>query len=220
MTLGDTALTTLATVKARLGISDSSSDSLLEALINAASGAIVSFVGRSLHYEEDIEEYVIGTGRARLSVSRAPIWSIDSIAFDGSAIDSASYEVRGRDKYTGHIMAVSRAWTWTTSARGGTIAQDPIVSAERYRYLVTYTAGYATPTQSPVADVEDLPTDIQEACILATQYLYAQVGKDTSVASESLLSYSVSYDRSAVSAYGLPLAAQAMLAPYRWIPIA
>jgi hypothetical protein len=74
MTLGDTALTTLATVKARLGISDSSSDSLLEALINAASGAIVSFVGRSLHYEEDIEEYVIGTGRARVCVSRAPIW--------------------------------------------------------------------------------------------------------------------------------------------------
>jgi hypothetical protein len=221
MTLGSTALCTLANLKARLGITDSSSDTLLETLINVASSSIVGYVGRSLHYEEDIAEYVRSYGTARLQVARAPIWAIASIAYEGSTVDAASYEVRGRDRYTGAIYATG-GWGWTAMRRGGTIAQDAMPGTERASFLVTYDAGYNTPSQTPTAGVDALPVDISEACILAATALYAKIGQDPTVQSESLLSYSVTYGnaKDVFGEYGLPALAQMILAQYRWTPMA
>lgn len=216
MTLGSTALTTLALLKARLGISDSNSDTLLEALINVASESIASYCGRAFEYVADDEEYIQSFGTQRLRVSRAPIWSIDEISYDGSVVAADSYEVRARDKYAGLIYA-KHGWPWSASYRLGTIAQDPIPGTERHTYLVTYTAGFQTPSQSPVVGVDVLPLAIQEACIAAATSLYARVGQDPAVQSESLLSYSVTYDTAARDgAFGLPPLAQALLGPYRF----
>lgn len=217
MTLGSTALCTLANLKARLGITDSSSDTLLETLINVASSSIVGYLGRKLHYEEDIEEYVPSYGTARLHVSRGPIWSIDSIAYEGSTIAATSYEVRGRDRYSGAIFSPT-GWPSTAMRRGGTIAQDAMPGTERLSHLVTYTAGYNTPSQTPTVGVDALPVDISEACILAATALYARIGQDPTVQSESLLQYSVTYGsaKDTFTAFGLPMLAQMILAQHRW----
>lgn len=214
MTLGSTALTTLSTVKARLGITDSSSDTLLEALINAASEAIVNYCGRSLHYEADLEEYVKGYGTNRLQLSRGPIWSIDSIFAGESELDADGYEVRGRDKYAGLVYR-PQGWPWTARL-SRTVAQNPVPGTEREDYLVTYAAGFQTPSQSPVVGVDALPQAIQEACIMATTALYGRVGSDPNVQSESLLSYSVTYG-AADQASVLPPLCRSILDAYRWM---
>ncbi len=217
MALASDALTTLATLKARLGITDSSRDTQLESLITAASSMIVGFLGRRLAYSASVVDRLAGSGTPELVVSRTPVWSITSIVDDGDTVDSDDYTCVGDDATAGIIRSTS-VWLWRPGLVGGGIARDPIHGHEDGTIVVTYAAGYTTPNQVAVVGVDALPADIEEACIMAVTNLFASVGADVTVASESLMSYSVSFGspETLYGSSGLPKRVEAMLAGYRF----
>lgn len=212
MTLGASALTSLATMKDELGITDSSEDTRLERYINAASRMIASFCARTFEYNAAIVEKRAGRGDVYLLLARPPVWSVASVTFDGSAVDSASYEIH--DTQAGELYSLY-GWLWTTNRNIG-VAQDPAPGNERNLFTVTYAGGWQTPAQSPVSGVDALPVDIEQACIALVSFLRGRRGADLSVQAESLMSYSVTYGAPAgADTGGIPGPIAAMVAPYR-----
>jgi hypothetical protein len=217
MALASDALTTLAKLKTRLGISDSSRDEQLEMAISAASAMIVSYLGRVLAYSAAVVDRVAGQGTPELSVSRAPVWSITSIVDDGQTVDSGAYTCVGDDARAGIIRATS-GWVWRPGLVGESISRDPVPGHEALDIVVIYAAGYTTPNQATVSGIDVLPADIEAACLMLATNLYAADGTDVAVASESLMSYSVSYGNpeNLYGSSGMPKRVEAMLASHRF----
>lgn len=123
-------LVALATVKTRLGITDTSKDALLAILITAASAAISGYLGRPLSREQ-YQEARPGDGERRLLLPRYPI-DPDSVTatIDGDAVTDFVI----RDKAIGLLYRGS-SWTVSTDAD----APDNVT--------VTWKAGYVLPDQ-------------------------------------------------------------------------
>lgn len=203
MALNNNALTTVATVKTALGITGSDDDALIERLINAASNAIEQYCNRKFA-RSSVTEKVPGYGRTRLVVSRTPIDTGETItvSYDGDEVDADDYEVENAD--AGFLYAPG-GWLWTAPALPGAV-YHPLPGHERKLYEVTYTGGYQLPKDS--GSNTKLPEDIQQACIDLVNYLK---NADPHVASEKLLSYSVSF---AGAAQGIPPRVAMFLGPY------
>jgi hypothetical protein len=206
------ALTTLTTVKAELGISVSTYDSLLERYINAASGFVERYVNRKLYWEEDIEEKQPGHGTRWMVLDRTPIVGTPVITYDSTTVDTDYYEVH--DANAGILFALDN-WIWTVGLVGG-ITEDPWVSTARKLYTVTYDAGWVTPQQA--ADdgtlTRNLPYDLEEAVIQMVVTRYALRGKPAGLKSERLLSWSADY-----SGDTMPSEIMSVLDSYASIPI-
>lgn len=206
MALSAQALTILTTLKQELGISTSTDDTYLEQLINAYSDAVIAYCGRSFHYSAAVVDTLPGHVSMFLNVKRPPIASITSISFNGSAIDSANFEIHdagaGLIRFHGGVI-------WT-AASVPNIERDQSPGSERNLYTVTYAGGYVTPQQ---AGTRSLPYDIEQAVIMACTAAYRNRGADPSIKSESLLSASVAYSEGD-SYIGLSNSIKALLAPY------
>ena len=195
-----TALTTLATLEARLGLSTPADavKALLRDYINFASDLIERETNRVFGAEAAIEEKVAGYGTAFLRVARTPITTLTSITFNGGAVDSSKYEIHNAK--VGTIRNVNGSWTWTAAALAN-IAGDPLPGTERLLYTITYNGGYVLPQDDPT---RDLPYDVEEACIELAKQIYFEGGRDPTVKSEKLLSWSASYKGPADLPGGLP----------------
>lgn len=211
-----TALGTLVGLKARMGVVTDAFDALLEDAIATASSLIADYCGRQFGYVAAQVDRVAGHGTSELVLSRAPVWSIASIVLDGSTIDADDYECVGDDRFTGVVINRS-GWDWTAMLRGEGAARDPVVGHERAAFTVTYAGGFKLPGQSPVTGVDQLPAYVTSACYIAATYFFGQRATDPTVKSESLLSYSVTYDANSVGNSGLPRNVEAMLAGVRFI---
>ncbi len=213
MALATNALTMITTVEDELNISTGTQDALLTRYINSASTTIETFCNRKFYYEVDIEEYIKGYGDPRLKVNRPPLTAIDSITYDGSTVDSSSYEIEGSGD-TGFIRHETSTWLWTLNT-STYIVPSPIVGTERPNYLVTYTGGYITPQQDndDGALTRNLPYDLEDACIQLVSYRYRAKGRDPTIKSEKLLSASITYQD--VGTTALPDSVQDLLTPYR-----
>ena len=215
-----TALTTLPAVKLALGVSDSADDKWLQTQIDLASIAICNYLGvemaedgsRTLGRETVTETFdrrsrypyiqpfgVVVPRReadSTIVLAKRPVVSIGSIAENGTAVDPADYELFAT---TGVVKRLSSyllaAWPCT------------IVT-------VTYTAGWLLPGD----ENRNLPVDIEQAAIT---YVQAQVGarkRDPNVKSVNIpgvRQVDYFYGTPGLDDQMLPIAARAMLNPYR-----
>lgn len=217
MTLPESALTTLAKLKAQLRITDSSADALLEDAITGASQMVADFIGRRIHFQSITAEKATGSGTPELSLSVWPVLAVTLIEATDGAVIVPTYSCDGEDAAAGIVRSLVGCWQWSPGLIGEGIGGDPVVGHDVPNYLVTYSGGWLTPNQSAVVGATPLPASIELAALLLATNLYAAFGTDVAVASESLMSYSVSYGNpdSLYGASGLPKRIEAMLSPYR-----
>jgi len=163
------AMTTLADVKAMLGITDTTQDTRLENLINRTSAMIAHYCDRVFTRSTYTAETYTGTNRQKLILRQWPVVSVSSITTGGTALAATEYEVKTQDQAEG---AVYKADGWnqnTTYATGLTL--DTWASGRDY--AVTYIAGYYMPgdvTSPPadphyvVGDPASLPLELVSLC--------------------------------------------------------
>jgi hypothetical protein len=219
MALATNALTNVTTVEDELGISSGTETARLQRMINIASAMAESYAGRIFYRDTAIEEKVrVGAG-PDMFLSRPPINSITSIAFLGSDISSANYEIHSTN---GGIVKHTYGSWGNVQVFYPDVSRTRAAGEERKVYTVTYDGGWYTQPQDD-ADEEitrTLPYDIEGACIAIVSALRRQMGRDPSVVSESLLGSSQTYTQPSVVGGSnwievmVPLAASA-LAKYR-----
>lgn len=131
-------LTTLAAVKLEAGISDTSQDTLLEALINSASAAVSAFLDRDLKRSTRTGERYAVNNSQNLFLTNYPVQSITLCTLGGVAqvLDADIF----LDAPTGKVYR-PMGWTGSYYARG--TFPEPFAGA--WDILVTYISGYYLP---------------------------------------------------------------------------
>lgn len=204
-------LTTVARVKDDLGISGSTDDTVLGRMIDRASRRIVSYCNREFA-QETISETVKAYGGHNLLMSRAPIVSVTSIAYDGTTIPATDYELA--EPGAGLIYS-PYGWQDTAQRYNGA-SLIPATESRRNLYTVVYVAGYILPS---MVGTVDLPADIEEACIELTRAFFSGRKTDPGIQSEQVPDvYSVTY-RDTSGGDGMPSQIADLLAPYRRITL-
>lgn len=131
-------LTTLATVKEWLSITDSSKDALLTRLISAASDFIQTWLNRTLasaSYTDTLD----GAGGRTLLLGNYPITAVSSVYVDGVSIpQSTSVAMSG----------------WTYDATRIVLRGGYRFTRDLQNVVVSYTAGYVT-----------TPKEVEQSCI-------------------------------------------------------
>lgn len=192
------ALTTLANVKAIAGIAstDTTSDALLELLINRTSVSIAGYCDRQFG-RASYTEYIPATDRQALLLRQWPIVAISSITDeDTPLILNTDYRLDAQDKAQG-IVYREQGWSGSYFVRG--LTNDP--AASKRIISVAYTAGYYLPQDASydLGAAASLPIDISMACeqmITEIFYLTKQGGFGLKSLSEGELSYTWGVDSS------------------------
>ena len=92
------ALTTLATVKDEIGITDDAADARLQRWIDEASERIETYLGRVLTAETVRETFRLTGAPGCLGLARRPVTAIVSIDVDSVTLASDQYEVGAEQK--------------------------------------------------------------------------------------------------------------------------
>lgn len=135
MATGD--LTTLANVKAWLGLSQPADDAIVARLITAESANVQSWLNRTIAIAPYTETRD-GTGNAVILLRHPPVISITSLAVDGLAVPAATGLTDTGYRLAGRKLLLNTA----------------IFTRGLGNVTVTYQAGYATP-----------PPDLEQAVI-------------------------------------------------------
>lgn len=195
-------LTVLETVKRGLGITDTASDTLLAEHIHQASGACASWCDRVFALETVSEDFWPDKNggclpyRDPLQVERFPIETVTSITLDGEVLSSSNYRV---NKANGQIYKLDDSGypcTWSVSKL----------------LTVVYDGGYVL--------LNDLPYEIEMACIEWVKAVYSSRARDPQVKSENIYDVvSYSYFAGDGSASEPPGKAKGLLNPYRKVSV-
>jgi uncharacterized phiE125 gp8 family phage protein len=180
-------LATLATVKAGLGITDSSEDATLPPLIRAASAAIAAACNRVL-VEEGLQE-TIRSNHADLGIllSRYPVTEVTEVVERLTTLQTTDFEVDPASGYVSRLRSGCEDW-WSP----GTIT-------------INYVAGYSLQT---------MPADLVQALIMLVSHYRSSAARDPLLRAEGTtdierLEYFIP------TAGGLPPAVEALLASHR-----
>lgn len=202
-------LTTLIRVKEELGLTGSTSDSLLVSQIQEASSLIKSYCGREFA-RETVTETFVGNGMVDTVLARTPVVSITACSFDGSTVGSSTYEIQNPD--AGIVRRIDNVWTNTEYKRWN--VERYSIPGGKNDWSITYSSGYITPGST--VGQRNLPHDIERACIDITKSLYLRSEEDprikhqrTGDASETLFD----------TTHGLPPVAEDILKRWRRIDI-
>ena len=164
-------LTTLATIKDELGVTDSSMDAKLGRYISEASGIIAEYCNRVFAIETVTETLRNGPRRfysisnpwqgqqQALILQRYPVVSLVTIFENDVALDPSLYEL---DAINGEIQRLDSN------------GQYLLWSAAKI--VITYSAGFTLPT--------GLPSGIERACIMLVKQYAASGDRDPMVQSE------------------------------------
>ena len=155
-------LTILATFKTRLGITTSTDDALHNTLIHEASAAICKHCRREFARETLLDRYRAPHATDVLYLSRRPVAAIDSIVEDGVTLVAADYELDAK---------VGRLWRLDASG-------DPIYWTGQRPISVQHQSGWTL--------LEELPSDIENACIEMVKFLWYSRSGDPRLRSESI----------------------------------
>lgn len=151
------ALTSVAAVKERLGISTSSQDTMIEDLINECTDWIESYCGdrRFVDSGSDIVEIHDGNfdfgARCRIFVRQFPIFSVTKIEYSTGSFSTPVWNTLNADTQ------------YKIDARSGIIYMY-YLPVGRQNLRITYRGGYL---------VASIPYDLQHACIklVSKEYL-------------------------------------------------
>jgi len=148
-------LTQLTTVKSRLGISDTTDDTLLTNLIKFASARFERECNRFLDRQASTtDEFTADT--CELRVSRYPIESV-------SAFHLKTDETEGWVAETGVEYLIRRACIISLTFALGDCSQ---------LVRITYTGGYVLPGTTPGSGQTALPDDLEQACVEQVSFWY------------------------------------------------
>lgn len=166
MALND--LTTLASVKAWLGRTDSNSDQLLAALITSASRQIYSHLQRPTILPRTVTELRDGTGTQKLTLKQWPAISVSSLIIDNLTVPaspamtgsttpiSGTAMVFGGARQPGYMLEV---WDGTPPGRPQTLSLSGYVfgrafpGARNFQDVqVVYSAGYQVSNEAATVD--------------------------------------------------------------------
>jgi uncharacterized phiE125 gp8 family phage protein len=148
-------LTQLSTVKTRLGISDTTDDTLLTNLIEFASARFERETNRSLDRAANTTEE-FSADQTEIAVARFPIESVSQYHLKENETDGWVLQ-----SDIDHL--IRRACVISLSAPLGT-------KYEQGR--VTFTGGYVLPGTTPGAGQTALPDDLEHACVEQAAYWY------------------------------------------------
>jgi Phage gp6-like head-tail connector protein len=139
-------LTTLATVKAELGIVDREEDEALASMIRQASGVIADHCNRVFALETVEETIRLNRRMHELVLERFPVTEIASVIENGVTLTEDDYEADLAAGTLRRLRNDTRDW-WTS------------------KIVVTYSAGYSL--------LDAVPMGIERACItLVRQYRF------------------------------------------------
>lgn len=139
-------LTTLANVKAWMGLKTADDDALLSRLITAASAYIETWTNRTFA-QQTYDEVRDGTGCARMMFADFPVTAVSSVVVDGRAIPLA-------------VAAGDQGYRFDTT---GIVLAGYVFTRGVGNVQFSYTAGYTT-----------TPPDIEQACIELVSLRYKE----------------------------------------------
>lgn len=184
----DKLLTTVAKVKATLGISSTDQDELIEDMVRAASDFVVTYCGRDFARQR-VRESIVSKGTPELLLSLTPVINIEFVDYDDSEItDWVLY-----DKEAGIIQR--RNGFQSTNLPFHTIDRAPSSYHEK-RWHVTYTGGFVLPNWDVSEGTRNLPYDLERAVIdmVKTQVKTAPI--DGNMRSYKIGDTQITWDRS------------------------
>lgn len=155
-------LTTLAAVKLEAGITDTSRDTLLEALINSASSAMRAYLDREIVRTTHTDELYAVNACQYLYLREYPIQSVTSVTLDGAAqVLNTDYFLGADDAKAGRLYKPT-GWVGAYYARG----TFPEVYAGARGVKVTYIAGWYLPADAlyVAGAAASLPLALSYAC--------------------------------------------------------
>jgi len=191
------ALTTAATIKTLMGVSDTSLDDVLAVLIPQADEMIKGYLQREIE-QATYTEYYSGSGNQVIVLNQTPVQSITSVSEDSDgyfgdgtdAFPAASLLVEGTDyvlrkddatatevSKSGILYRIGKAWPRPYSRLRGQLASAPGLGLGNIK--VVYVAGWAT-----------VPADIQFAANKLVTSMLQSRSLQGPLESESIEDYS------------------------------
>ena len=154
------ALTTLATMKSELGITDSASDTYLERQINVVSQKIANYCNRNFKTQTYTLEKYEGNDELNFNLNNYPVTSVSYLKIDDTEIDIDDVTV---DEDAG-ILYYESVFNSNGYVSGISSHRD----LRTKNISVTYIAGYVLPDQA----TRNLPYDLEDICIEEIKYKY------------------------------------------------
>jgi len=189
-------LTTLAAVKAELGLTSSADDAKLSDYISQASDAIANYCNRAFAREEVEETIRVSHMQGSLTLTRFPVSSVSTIVESDEELTTGDYEIEA------DIGSLRR------------LRNDAPATWCRGKIVVTYEAGFLLPGESG----RNLPTDIERAAIMLTLRYYSTDAQAQLLRRETIEGIG-STEMFAPSASGLPIEVEALIERYRQIAV-
>ena len=148
-------LAQLTTVKNRLGITDTTDDTLLTNFIKSASARFHAECHRSFERAVNAVEEFSGDV-TEIRVARYPIESISQFHLKDNETDGWQLQ-----SDVDHVIR-----------RACVISLGAAFGSHRQQAKVTYTGGYVLPGTTPGAGQTALPDDVEQACVEQVAYWY------------------------------------------------
>lgn len=202
-----TSYATLTDLRTHTGIPASGSDTILQAMLDAAARVIDSYCTGVTHTDEyfkaggsSVTETHSGRRSRSIRLRRRPVLTISSVSIDSSVIDSTLYALR-TDGGGGWLETVD----WSDQNYNPRIWRGDLTSPWLWptgsnNISVTYTYGYS-----------DVPDAVAKACALLAKQFYDSDQRN-GVTAESYGPVAKSYGTG--SGFQITGAAAALLAPY------
>jgi hypothetical protein len=200
-------MTTLATAREELLLTDAAQDETLARYIRQASGDIVRYCNRDLAQATVTDRFRPPRHRVTyggvvqrvelLLLSRPPVTAVASVVEDGTTLTTADWEL---DEDSG------RLWRLDSDGNRASWAPAPIA--------VTYTGGYVM--------VTGLPDELERACLDLVKARWFARGRDPALRSESVagvgdFAYQIGMPGGGTG--GIPDTVAAVLDNYRRVPL-
>ncbi|MFC0410940.1 head-tail connector protein [Roseomonas elaeocarpi] len=189
-------LTTIPAARDHLLLGDDVDEKYLGDLIDQASATVVSHCRRPFA-RETVRETFRPRGATPLILDRTPVQGAVALTVAGQAIDAEGTEL---NTLSGLLYRLDGAARWT--------AWGCDVTA------VEYTGGFALPGEPN----RDLPSDIEQACLIMVAARHAARGRDPMLRSETTEGVGSASFIATADMGGMPPQAAALLEPYRrWV---
>lgn len=147
MAVATYALTTLAKVKAALGITDSSKDTLIEAKINEVSIMIQNYCGGRNFLSQSYTEIKDGKGHNKVFLNQYPATAIASVEYRGGTPSTPVWTAYSADDYYKYLDS-------------GYVQFSAPLPRLPQCIRVNYTAGYLIDFANELTSTHTLPFDL------------------------------------------------------------